>query len=127
MCLQCQQSSRTAFLHVIVSDVDGLHIVDEVLEVVTVCDDAILVPIFLLDLALNLFRIADAAGHFLFECVTVANQLCGFAAQCENASVAFTVENSGVCVARFKVSLVAADDPLSFGTSKLRYWMPEFH
>ncbi len=91
--LQSQQSSRSAFLEVIVGHVDGLHIVDEMLEVITVCDDAILVPVFLLDLALNLFRIADAAGDFLFELVTVANQFRGFAAQCQNATVAFTVEN----------------------------------
>ena len=84
----------------------------------TVSNNSVLVPVFLLDLLLDLIGVTNASSDLLFERAILANQLSRFATQSQNASVAFAVENSGVSVTGFKVGLISADDPLLVGHFK---------
>ena len=78
----------------------------------TISNNSIRVPVFLLDLLLDLIGVTNAAGDFLFELAVVANQFSRFATQGKNSSIAFAVENSRVSISGFEVRLVSADNPL---------------
>ena len=78
-------------------------------DLVALGNDVVIVPVFVLDLGLDFFGIADFTDHFWF--VIVANY--GFfAALGQDAAKAFAVKDSGIRFARFKIPLIAADHPL---------------
>ena len=94
MRLQGKHSSRATFLDIVVGNINRLHIINEVLEVVSVSHNAILIPVFLLDLLLNLFGLADLRGFFDFELAVIANKFSRLAALSQNAVKRFAVKNA---------------------------------
>ena len=88
------------------------------LEVVSVGNDAVFVPVFFLNLRLNLFGLADLRRFFDFELAVLSNQLSGLAALSQNAAKRFAVQNSRIRITSFKVRLISADAPLGVGQFK---------
>ena len=108
--LQRERAGLGGFGRLLVDDVHGLLAIDEVLEMIALGDDDVIVPILVLDLRLNLLRVADRAGDFDLGLSSVVLDHGLLPALRENAASAFFVEDAAVGFARLKVRLITADD-----------------
>jgi hypothetical protein len=106
--LQSQNSAGTCFI-IFVGTFDRGDVVNEVFEVVALRDDAIVVPVFVFDLRLDLVRLTDRANNSRLAVFTNDSLL---AAIGQNSTETLAVQNSGVSLAGFEVALVPANDPL---------------
>ena len=77
---------------------------------IAIRDDVVMVPIFLLNLLLNLSRNTNRTNHLRLP---IFADHCFLTAVGENTPECLPVENSGIRVTGLEVSLVAADDPLA--------------
>jgi len=108
MKLQRDDSICTSLFDIFISDINGCDAIDFVNEVIAARDNVVLVPVFFFDLFLNLIRIADGTNDLGFMIFTDDGFL---ATQSQNATKAFAVENAGIFITGFKVSLVATHAP----------------
>lgn len=109
--LQGQNAGDEPFGFGVVEHIDGLHAVDEMSEMVALGDDDVIVPIVLLDRRLNVGRLAELAGYFLFAGGGPSHFLPALGHNAASTcATRFVVKNSGKGRARFEVCLVAGRD-----------------
>ena len=94
MCLQRKEPCGSSFLNIVISHIDCLDVVDEMLKVIAVGDDVVLIPVFLFDFRLNLFCVTDFSSFFDFKFSILANQLRCLTTQGQNPAILFAVQNS---------------------------------
>lgn len=123
MQLKRQDARVTTLFFVIVCALTGHDSVDHVGKMKILGNDSVLVPIFVFDFRLNLFRITDRANFFDFEFAIHSSQFGFLASIGQDAAESFAIQNARIGFASFEVRLVTTDNPLLFFAfgSKLRY------
>ena len=113
--LKGKNSLLTTLRFVLVRDDRRQHIVDPVFEGEAFGRNVVAVPVFLLDLGLNLLRVTEFFDNLRLVIVADHRLL---TAQCEDAAELFAVVDARVRVTRLEVGLVATDDPFFIGEFK---------
>ena len=95
-----------------IGHIDGLFAIDEMLQMTTLCYDAVGIPIVRFDGGLDLVAFADFSCYFNLRVVGCLTLIDGhfLATLCKDATTFFLVKDAAVSFAKLKICLVAGDD-----------------